>query len=40
MLNAKTFFNVSNVKNFDRVTSFTKFDLYCIGRKPRRMDFP
>ena len=37
---AKKFFNVINTKNFNRVTSFTKFDVCCIIQEPRRVDFP
>ena len=36
----KKFFNVNNMKNFDRDTSFTKFDIYCIIPEPSRVDFP
>ena len=39
IVNSKTFFNVNNMKYFDRVTSFTKFDVYCIIREPSRVDF-
>ena len=28
------------MKNFDRVTSFTKFDMNCVIPEPRRVDFP
>ena len=34
------FFNVSNVISFDRITSFIKFDIYCIVPEPSRIDFP
>ena len=40
IVNAKKFFNVNNMKNSDRVTSFTKFDIYSIIPEPRRVDFP
>ena len=40
VINAKTFFNVNSVKNIDRVTSFTKLDIYCIGPKPSRVVLP
>ena len=40
IFNAKKFLNVNNMKNFDRVTSFTKFNIYCIVPKPSRVDFP
>ena len=29
-VNAKKFFNVNNMKDFDRVTSFTKFDVSSV----------
>ena len=38
-VNAKKFFDVNNMKNFDRVTSFTKIDIYCIIPKPSWVDF-
>ena len=40
MVNAKKFFNVNNIKNFDRVTSFTKFDINYVIPEPSRVDFP
>ena len=40
IINAKKFFNVNNMKYFDRATSFTKFDIYCIIPEPSRVDFP
>ena len=36
----KKFFNVNNMKNFDRVTSFSKVDINCIIPEPSRVDFP
>ena len=36
----KKFFDVNNMKNFERVTSFTKFKVDCIVPVPSKVDFP
>ena len=40
IVNAEKFFNGNNMKNFDGITSFTKFDIYCIIPEPSGVDCP